>query len=182
MPIHVVVDDTVARLVLLRMGKRARDLRSFFRGVVDPSVTEWLKSQFESEGRAGGSPWAPVRPLTVLLRNRPGHGRGGFHHGFRAVVGQDVRRMWASFTKSGGPDSVRTILPQFYERGSSNKAAHLFHSGYRSFVFGHATGRRVPARPIIPDKIPSFLTRKWERSLVRHLEGGVSVRNLVGGA
>ena len=79
--------------------------------------------------------------------------------------------MWAGFTKSGGPDSLRVIRPHYYERGSTNPAASHFHHGYTSFVFGRATGRRVPARPIIPKNIPGFLARKWEAGLVRFLEG-----------
>jgi len=168
MPIHVTVLDAPAKVVLKSIGRRARDLSAFYRGPVDRSVTKWLKDRFASEGRSGGPTWAPLRPLTSFLRSRPGHGRAG-----SSKVGQDVRRMWASFTKSGGPDSVRVIQPQFYERGSDNPAAKYFHHGFKLFVFGRQTTRRVPGRPIIPDTIPDFLTKMWERDLVRHIEGKI---------
>jgi len=171
---RVEVEDLAARARFRALRDKAQDFRPFFLETVDPSMTEFLQDQFQTEGRAGGSPWAPLAPFTVQWKMRAGQGRAG-----PSKVGQDTRRMWAAFTKPGAPGSVRTIRKRYYERGADaprtkdgKSIPALFQSGYPSVVFGFPTGRTVPARPIIPERIPGSLRKKWERAMARYLERG----------
>lgn len=140
------------------LQRRTDDLRPLFAGSIDRSVTKLFERQFASEGAWGGVKWAQHRALTRTLRARPGHGRGG--------ILRDTNRLWASFVKSGGPESVRRITASEYVRGSSVPYARAHQRGFPAVVFGRRTGRRVPARPIVPNPVPREVVATWER-LVR---------------
>lgn len=168
------VAEALARLrTVLRATK---DLRPVLGGPINSSVDQLFRRQFNSEGAFGGQKWAPLRPVTKLLRQRPGHGRGG--------IGRDTNRMWASLTKFGvGPDAIKILTPSSLERGTSLPYARWFSQGYISktkpvlgsggrlaFIRRRAP-KRIPPRPLVPDPTPRSLTKAWETLIARFVEG-----------
>ncbi len=155
----VVTDDRV----FAALARRCENLERFW-PIVDKGVTLLFQRRFASEGAWGGRRWARLRPLTLNLRSRRGRGRGG--------ILRDTGRLWGSFVKSGGPDSIRVMEPKRYERGSRLRTAALHQRGWQSaVVFGRRRRRpvRVPARPVMPERVPPEVARSWEQALVRWL-------------
>lgn len=151
------------------LERRAKDLRAPFRGPITVATTNFLRKQFDTEGQEGGEPWEPLRPLTLKLRKRPGHGRGG--------IGRDTNRMWAAWTKPGAPGSVLVVRKQEMLRGVSLEHARYFQEGVspqRQRVFGvkPKQPRGQPPRKVVPDVLPSKLTNEYERIIADYMERG----------
>jgi hypothetical protein len=147
--------------------RRAGNLTPLFAGPIDKSVTLMFERRFASEGAWGGIRWAGHQPLTIRLRARPGHGRGG--------ILRDTSRLWASFVKGSGPDAVRRITPSEYERGSAVPYARFHQRGYsltRVFGIRLRKPRRVPARPVVPERVPREVLATWERLVKEYVERG----------
>lgn len=157
-----------AEQLLQEVQHRAADLTPVFRGPVDSLVTRFFDQQFQTDGRAGGTPWLPVSALTQKLRGRSGHG----HEGPREPL-QDVNVLWGSYVKSGGPDSIRVIEPRRYVRGSAvpYAAAHQ-EPRLITTLFGRPLRepKTVPARPVIPKEMPAKFVEQVETAVVQHLE------------
>jgi hypothetical protein len=148
----------------------AADLTRVFRGPIDALLTDFFQRQFDTQGAAGGTPWASVSPLTSKLRKRSGHG----HEGPTAVL-RDTNVLWGSYVKAGGPDSIRVIEPQFYSRGSAVPYAAA-HQQMRlvTTLFGRRLRepKTVPARPVVPERLPDDVMQGVTDAVVRHLETG----------
>src|SRR5690349_6093342 len=69
MPIQVgaVVQGSDFDKLLARLAKDVADLRPVF-ARIDRDVTERLRAQFDTQGAALGTPWAPIAPITRELR------------------------------------------------------------------------------------------------------------------
>lgn len=168
-PAVVVTGDFSASFQLLDgIGGRAHDLRPVFRGPIDRSLTSFYTQQFDTAGVAGGFPWAPLKKSTIVARTRASHGgrartgkRGRARAGFSAIL-RDTSRGWASFVKAGGPESIRIIGRHQMERGSAvpYMAAH------------HKAHHNRPARPVVPEPLPRWLTLLWERVIARYVIQG----------
>lgn len=155
---------------LLRSLKaRSRDLRGVF-WKIDEQVTIFFETQFESYGVMGGHPWPELAPMTILAKMRRGRGRAG-----PDAIGRDTNKMWAAFTKAGGPNSVRVIEPQMYERGERGLPyVEPFSEGWLSKnVYKHKrkVAKRIPARPIVPTTLPVSLTGGWEGMIANYIDG-----------
>ena len=166
--VRVQVQD-LATPKMKRLLKKTKDMRPVFRGPINRSVTRFFTKQFATQGAHGRQVWAPNSPLTQKLKGRAGHGRAGV-----GQVGQDLRTLWASLTKSPAPQGVLDISAQEYRRGSLVAHARRFHSGYTArTIFGH--NRKAPAvvppRPLITDPVPGFLLREWQTDMAKFLEG-----------
>lgn len=172
----VTVDVAGAMARLRETIAATRDMTPVFGGPINASVDTLFRRQFESEGSYAGARWAPLRPVTKQLRTRRGHGRGG--------ILRDTNRLWASFTKLGlGPEAVKVVTSESLERGSTVPHARFHQTGFvsRTFVVIDADGnpiplRRkrpqgVPARPIVPDRVPPALVKAWETFIARWIEG-----------
>ena len=156
---------TRARKLLDDVESKARDLRPWFHNHLDPDVTEFLRKQFETKGRWGGIPWAPLSQLTQQLRSRSGHGFGG--------PLRDTDGMYRRFTHSGGL-GLRVIKQNEYRRGVVDDVAWRHQEGWTSrTIFGvpRATPVQVPARPVIPDPMPDHVVGMWEKSYADWVEG-----------
>lgn len=162
--------------LLRRLGAALQDLSPVLGGPVNASVNDLFTRQFATEGREGGTRWAPLAPVTVLLRKRRGHGRGG--------ILRDTNRLWASFTKLGlGPDGVKVVTPDSLQRGSTVPYAAPHQTGFtsRTFVVVNKLGnpvplhrrspKKIPARPIVPDPVPVKYISAWERLIIQFVEG-----------
>lgn len=163
------VDATAGLKLLDAIRVNSADLRDVFRGKIDQLITRFFEMQFATEGAAGGEPWAPISPTTSRLRKRRGHGHEGPTAGLR-----DTNVLWGSYTKAGGPDSVRVIDKSIYIRGSAvayagaNQKLRLI-----STMFGRRLKkpRPVPARPVLPEKLPPDLLRDIEIAVMEHVVG-----------
>lgn len=163
---------------LEQVGDRADDLRPVWLRDIQPLVTDFLSQRFDSEGAFEGAKWADLAPVTIELRKRPGHGRGG--------IGRDTGRMWASWVKSAGsapaPGGVLVIEKNRYERGSTLPQSLWFTQGIDSthvplqtkkgwvFVRRKVT-KRTPARPILPDPLPLSLLEQVNLSIEAYVSG-----------
>lgn len=139
-----------AQRTTLGIAERVADARPAFR-VLDKHASTVFIRQFASEGAWGGRSWPRLRPATIRARQKPGRGRGG--------ILRDTNRLWASLVKVG-PESIRLIEPQRYERGT-----------IVPYAFRHQIGDRVPVRQIIPDPMPEEVLNTWERILADHFAG-----------
>lgn len=172
-----------AQAALKRLGFRARNLAPVLRGPISRSIAMFWRRVFASQGALIGRPWAPLKPVTVLLRKRAGHGRGG--------IGRDTNRLWASLTKPGGPGSIRIVTPGSLVQGSSLPQARFMQEGGLSTHFPRITfagkrrrrivdvawvrrktPRKVPARPLLPAKMPEVLLRAWDRFITSYIVTG----------
>lgn len=176
-PVQVTVDVSGALAKLSTVLKAATDLSPVFGGPINQSVDEAIKKQFDTEGSFSGTKWAPLAPVTVKLRGRRGHGRGG--------ILRDTNRLWASLTKLGlGPEAIKVVTKNSLVRGSTVPYAQYHQTGYQSRTFvvinkqgdpvalRRKTPRAVPARPPIPDPMPTSVVKSWEEMISRFIAGG----------
>lgn len=162
--------------LLRRLQLALKNLTPVLAGPVNASVNDLLVEQFKTEGAVGGKKWAPLAPVTVRLRKRRGHGRGG--------ILRDTNPLWASLTKLGlGPDAVKRVTNSTLERGTTVPYARWHQTGYMSktFVILDALGepiplfrpipKKIPARPPVPDPVPRKYITIWEELIVKFVEG-----------
>lgn len=168
--VGVTVTVTDADQVVGGAVKRAANLAPVFRGAIDKSVSAYFRRLFDTEGAEAGKRWAPHRPLTVKLRRRPGHGRGG--------IGRDTNELWGSLVKVG-PRSVRVIGRTKYERGTTVRYAEAFHTGVsprKQRVFGRRPRLPlgIPARTLVPDPMPAKWVDEWEKAVADYIIHGTA--------
>lgn len=176
-PVQVTLNLVGALETLGAVMHAAQDLTPVLEGPINKSVDTLFLRQFASEGSYGGTRWAPDAPVTVKLRGRRGHGRGG--------VLRDTNVLWASLTKLGlGPNAVRLVTPHSLTRGTSVKYARYHQTGYvaKTFVvidrhgnpvpLYRKTPKRIPARPILPDPIPNALVNTWAKTISDFIVSG----------
>src|SRR5579859_2304683 len=172
MPLAVTVTlDTFAADQLLEgAAARSLDLRPVWADVVEPTVTEFFEEQFATEGRAGGTPWAPLTPATLAAKARAGREGMG--------ILRFTNALWGSFVNAGSAGSIRVMEPQRYVRGSSlttpsgRGLAALHQSGWIATQWGgrpfHAA-RDVPPRPIVPDPLPQAWVLTWGDAVAKYI-------------
>ena len=179
-PIQITVDVEAALAKLRAMAAATEDLTPVFAGPINQSIDEVFKKQFDTEGAAYGTKWRSLAPVTVALRKRRGHGRGG--------ILRDTNRLWASFTKLGlGPDAYKDIGRHHIERGTTLPYGKYHQTGYtaKTFVVVGGKGRnihpvalrrktpkKVPARPIIPAPMPKQVTDGWAKMIADFITKG----------
>ncbi len=154
------------------MRARLRDLSPFFVGVAEPILTSFFLQQFATKGAAGGQPWAPLKPSTVRARTRGGIGggrlfrkakRGQARGGILAIL-IDTRRLWSSYVKAGGPESIRIVTRFQYVRGSAVPYAGAHHE--EDIV------HKRPARKVVVDPLPPWVIILLERGLASYVTKG----------
>lgn len=139
------------------MKTRIADLREPFKEF-DRSVGHFFRLRFITGGRHGSpGKWEPLAPETKERRQeKAGGNRGGVSRPL-----WDTGEMRASFVEVG-PESVRKIGRQTYERGSRLPRAAI-----------HQQGRgNVPQRRIVPAEIPSYLQSRAARLVASHVADG----------
>lgn len=129
------------------MRLRSADLRPAWLKI-DKRMSSFFRSQFETSGAKGGERWKPLAPETKRQRLRSGGNRGGVDRPL-----WDFGRLKRSL-QAPGPESIRVIKRQLYERGSAvpYAAAH-------------------PDRPIIPDPFPGYMLRAFMRVIENEVMG-----------
>lgn len=152
----------------MRLRRHLKNMEPLFRGPIDASVVQFFTRQFNSEGKVGGEPWAPLRPATLKIKRRSGRENMG--------ILRNENRLWASLTKRAGPDTVLRTTPERYERGTSDPKAVWHQKGWtQNTIFGRQRRhpRKIKPRKMVPDKIPSMLVKAWERLMARYILGEV---------
>lgn len=171
MAAEITLDLSEAVTKLDQMAQRlGPGMRDVFDGPVDRIVLGFFSAQFESHGAAGGTPWAPLSPVTLALKARRG----------RAEMGtlRDSNRLWASLTKRASPDGVLAVTETSYRRGTRVPYAAFHQDGWTSTsIFGHRRkhppARPVPARPLIPPGgLPLGVRQSVVAAIDRYLETG----------
>lgn len=153
-----------------RLGKHSKNLSPVFRGPIDKSVTQFFRRQWKSAGKAGGQAWARLRPATVRDKAR------------RNLTGMGILRARGSLRASfvgGAVNRIRIIKKDSYERGSTDPKAAFHQAGWTARQWGgreFRRPRRVPARKIVPDRMPSPLVKAWEKTILKFIEGTGGVR------
>ncbi len=150
----------------INLKRRLTDLSPLFDGPIDASVVQFFTRQFASSGKIGGYPWAPLRPATIALKRRRGRENMG--------ILRDSNRLWASLTKRTGPQVVKNVTSDRYERGTSDPKALPHQTGFtQDTIFGRQRRfpRTVKPRIIVPDPLPRHLVTAWEKLTVKHILG-----------
>lgn len=163
----IAVRSETADRLLRKVRERVTDLRPVFRGPVDREATRLFQQQFQTRGRFGGQMWPELRRST--LRDKARVNRAGMG------VLRRSNRLWASLTKSGGPDSVRTIEKDRYERGTSVPYAQYHQEGAILRQWGgqaFSRPRRLPKRMLVPDPFPARVSGRIERHIADFIEDG----------
>lgn len=194
--VGVTVDLVEAEQRMAAMTDRVRYLNPVLAGPIDQDVTRGIQRQFETNGAHWGTPWKPLSPTTIRLRTkeigsatkprkRKGtiHGRRTVSRTGRARAGfatpeRDTLRLWAAYTKSGGPGSLRVLTLNSYERGvlgsvvpyAAAQATGV--SAEKATFFGRKLGKAVPARPVFPEQFPAPVIAAWEGMILRYLDTG----------
>jgi len=141
--------------------KRARDLRTWFRDVVDADFTALMEKQFASEGRELlGYRWRKLAAATV---KKKGHNQ----------ILIDSQQMADAFVDPDAPGGYRTITRAGYARGVRGRLGQI--ADY------HMTGTaRMPARPILPPSgnMPARITKAWADSLADFIATGHLTRTV----
>jgi hypothetical protein len=119
---------------LKNISKASNNLAPVFKGPIEELVRNYLIAEFSTEGAEGGAKWAELAPLTLFLRNRPGHGVGG--------IGRDTDRMYQELIS---PRSTVVTKDSFTKTSSKPY--------FKWFVEGNTgPGARIqPARPVFTD-------------------------------
>ena len=74
-----------------------------------------------------------------------------------------------------GPESIRVVRPKLYQRGTRVPYAVFHQEGYTVSKWGRVRfriPRRVPARQIIPDPLPSEFRATLGRIILHHVMRG----------
>lgn len=71
-PIRVILDDTRGEQRIARLRGRFARLSEVLEGPVRDLMTDFFEAQFETEGEAGGEPWADLKPATLAIKSRLG--------------------------------------------------------------------------------------------------------------
>lgn len=137
-----------------------RDARPALQEIAD-DFREMIAAQFASEGRAGGTPWAPLAPSTLRRR------------GSASPILFDSGALFRSLHDAGAPGHIEQIEDQALVLGTNLPYA-LFHQTGTGWGLGQdqssrsRRGRGLPMRPIVvlsPDRQDA-----WAEILQRGLE------------
>jgi len=174
--VSVTVDVGPATTLLDRINRSLTDLTPVLAGPVNKTIDDFFKAQFDTEGSFGGQRWATLAPVTLILRQRRGHGRGG--------ILRDTGRLWASLVKLGlGPDAIKVVTANSLVRGTRVPYAKFHQTGYtaKTFVVVDRRGNpiplyrkrphRVPARVIVPGRLPTVVSDKIAKTILAFIGG-----------
>jgi len=155
--------------VLAEVAARAGDLRPVYLGPLKNSLDQFFTSQFSTAGAEGGTPWAPLTPATLASKARS-------HRAGMGIL-RFTNRLWASLVKPTPANlGISRASENLYFRGTQVPYA-LFHQyGYTVSRWGKQlfhNPRAVPARPLIPVRMPTAYVEAWARSVQRYVVDGV---------
>jgi phage gpG-like protein len=138
--------------LLQKLRERAAHLRPVLNGPIATAIHGFFERQFATEGAAGGTKWAPLAEKTQRWRAQ--NNRTGM------PILQFSRELWSSLVKRSSPLGYRIVDDDSLLMGTSVQHAEK-----------HQTGTdRMPARPIVPDRMPEVETLGWARMISEYVE------------
>lgn len=171
------INDQEVKIHVQRVLEALGDLRPAFAGPVNQAIDDFFTKQFDTEGQHGGLKWEPLRPVTQMLRQRRGHGRGGILHDtgrLRASLEKGGKSAEGEFavTKSSLRRGTRVPYGRFHQTGSVLKTLAVGKDAQDQPIIIRLRGSsvRVPARPIVPDRIPDAIVDQWAKLVGDYLE------------
>ena len=146
-------------------ARRFRDLRPAYR--VSAGLLRELigREQFETQGRARGTPWAPLRRATVRSRVK----RSGYYRSAPAAAVAILlwtRRLQRSFRDRAAPSHVEIIGTREMLWGSRDPRARFHQSGTRDMA-------RRPILWLTPREQDEVFVRPVELHVLSGLEPGL---------
>lgn len=169
------IDMAPARELLKRVRVAITDLRKVWVDTARPLVSRFFERQFSTEGREGGTPWAPLAPATIAYKARFG----------RADMGilRFENHLWGSLVNAPAPMGIEEIAPDHYTRGTADPKAAFHQEGFTVKGWGRirfkggsypnrfATPRQVPARPLVPPQgLPQPYIDELTQAIVAEVE------------
>lgn len=120
------------------------DLRPFWPMLV-PVFIGWMGAQFQTEGGWGGAAWAPLSPQYAVWK--------AMHHPGRTILIRDgdMRR--------AASEPRRTATPRTFTLWIDDPKAPIHQEG----------NSRLPARPLIPDRLPMSARRDVEHAATQYV-------------
>lgn len=194
-PVRVgtVVNTQQLDKLLAWLSANVQDARPLWHRI-DADLSERLERQWTSRGHEFGTPWAPLTPVTKLLRVNRRMTTTRARKKASAAKGVDTPlydqgRLFASFVKPQSPGAIRVIGPKDYVRGSRYTVggvpvASIMNEGWRSthvpvmdedgeaHFRKRAVPKQIPPRTIIPREMPLPVLSAWEGYIVQYVEQG----------
>jgi hypothetical protein len=136
------------------LGRWGRYQKVFETRVI-PLLAEFFEDQFATEGSAGGEPWEPLKPTTLMRKKQLGFADKGI-----------LRRK----------DKLYDALTS-RERGTTGRRIQINQKGLRMIVtlkYGAlhqegSPGGRIPARVLVPDPMPDEFMGKLRKMISGYL-------------
>lgn len=137
-----------------------RDLTPLWDGPVTQLLHGFMEEQFDTAGRAGGEPWAPLSPTTLALKAERNRDKMG--------VLRDSNDLYKSLVHRSDPMNLRDVRPQSLGFGT-----RVTHDGF-PYAVAHQTGweqrsfmgRPIPPRTVRPRPLaPSQMPDAWLQAL-----------------
>lgn len=135
--------------------RRIQNLKPVFDKPIAASMYTFWRKHFRSQGREGGTPWAPLAPYTIWWKSR--------HNRLQYGTLRFSRRLWTSLVKRNAPDGIKVATAQSLLIGTSDRKAILHQQGTVN----------MPARPIVPPQgMPPELVDHWGQIIAQYVGVG----------
>jgi hypothetical protein len=141
--VHVTGDEEL-RAKLEKFASLIGDMRLFGPSLV-PIFIGWMRDVFASEGAWGGTPWAPLSPTYAAEKGKRYPGRS-------ILIREGALRDAAS-------RPMREVTPRTLTLWIDNDVAPFHQEGTD----------RMPARPLIPERLPASALREVEDAAREHV-------------
>jgi hypothetical protein len=145
---------------LARIRGRFANYKPVFDGPVNDLLRAFFKEQFRSRGAHGGTPWAPLSLRTLEIKRR----LRDQNPGYKIAPLRRSDRMYQALLSRGSVAGKQMIVTP---KGMTFRMTEDYHRWMQEGT----PGGRVPARPILPDKMPESFMRK-----LRNIVTGYVVR------
>lgn len=154
-PLFVELDAGEGQRRLARMRGRFANFRPVMAagGPLQRAITDFARAQFRTRGRAGGHPWARLRPRTVAIKQALGvYGKGPLRR-FDAL--------YQAYTVPGAAHQVVVADPKAFVWRVTLGYARRHQEGTE----------RMVARQVFPDELPESFQRRLRNIITGYLIG-----------
>jgi len=168
-----------ANTEILQIQRNLRDLRPAWREI-SSSLSRFFKRQFETEGSAGGFPWAPRAPATKRILTIFGrgdtkilHDRGDLEDslvnptpsrgGIRIV--NKLSLTWGSNVR--GNDGFPYVVAA--QEGFTSVMKPLINRSNQIAFVRRPSPIKIPPRVLMPDPVPPGMKAAWSKILLAHI-------------
>lgn len=157
---RVEIDTSAGRQRLARIRGRFENVWIASELSIRELVREFLELQFETEGRYGQEPWAPLSRWTLAKKN----GRGS--------ILIDKGNMYRRLTTPGSRSIDMGVRGKTIRATIRDRIASIHQTGA-----DYSNGRKLVARPLVPEDMPPAFIRDLRNIITGYvLELGVRRR------